>query len=210
MLVLLLRRLKRTRDVTRIVVATSTEASDDPVAAVAEDAGCEVFRGPLEDVLGRFVGAVTGFVGPVVRITADCPLVDPDQVDLVVRAYLSNPACDYASNVEPRVVPDGLDVEVVTADVLRKLDRELGPGRRREHVTAAIREHLREYVTCSVPGDTTLAQLRWTVDDAADLEFVRRLVSLLGPRRDLAGLEEILSVVRGEPSLLGFGGHRRG
>jgi spore coat polysaccharide biosynthesis protein SpsF (cytidylyltransferase family) len=138
-LALLLRRLKRARGIGEIVVATSTDASDDPVAELAAQLGAGVMRGPLADVLARFVLALGSRVGPIVRVTGDCPMIDPHVVDLTVECFLSVPGCAYASNVAPRTYPDGLDVEVVDADALRELDREdLTPGER-EHVGRATR-----------------------------------------------------------------------
>jgi spore coat polysaccharide biosynthesis protein SpsF len=204
-LVLLLRRLGRAAEVGRVVVATSTGVDDDPVAEAAEVAGAGVHRGPLEDVLGRFAGAARGHKGPVVRITADCPLVDPGLVDAVVRLL---PGADYACNVEPRGFPKGLDVEVLTAEALARLDAEATDPSDREHVTLLARRSPDRYRRANLAGSEELAGLRWTVDHPEDLEFVRLVVERLGERRYEAEMVEVLAAVRAEPSLADFNGRR--
>src|ERR1022692_3007184 len=124
MLLLLLRRLSHARRIDGIVVATSTDASDDPIDAVASSAGVAVSRGPRRDVRGRFLLAIGDRKDPIVRITADCPLIDPSIVDDTVERFLSVAGCAYASNILPRTFPDGLDVEVIDAAALRAVGRE--------------------------------------------------------------------------------------
>jgi spore coat polysaccharide biosynthesis protein SpsF len=208
MLALLLRRLRRAQRVGEIVVATSVEADDDAIAQLAEKLGVGVSRGPLDDVLGRFVGAIGEHEGPVVRITGDCPLVDPAIVDEVIERFESRPGCAYASNVEPRTFPDGLDVEVIDAAVLRALADEQLSAEEREHVTAVLRTNLKRFRKAALAHTPDLGMFRWTVDEQADLEFMRALVLRLAGRRHEAGLEEILRLVRVAPSLVEFHGRR--
>lgn len=209
-LALLLRRLRRARSLDEIVVATSTDQIDDAIAGLAAELGVAVGRGPRDDVLARFVGVVGDRTGPVVRITGDCPLIDPQVVDATVELFLSTSGCKYASNLEPRAVPDGLDVEVVDADVLRAIANETLSPADREHVTAAIRSQPERFPAASLPGTAELGRLRWTVDDPEDLAFMRAVVARLGAERYTAGIEEILSAVRAPPSLASFGGAERG
>ncbi len=210
MLGLMLRRLAAARSLREIVVATSTEAIDDPVAGFAARLGVGTARGPRDDVLTRFVLAVGEHRGPVVRLTADCPLIDAALLDATLDRFLATPGCVYASNLAPRMFPDGLDVEVVDADVLRAVASEdLSPAQR-EHVTLAIREQPDRFPAVALVGREDLGSLRWSVDEAADLQFVRAVVARLDDRRHAAGMEEILTAVRCAPSLAGFGGVRRG
>ena len=123
MLALLLNRLRRARRVGRIIVATSVDADDDPIEETVRAMGFAVHRGSRDDVLARIAGAVGGHSGAVVRITGDCPLTDPAIVDEVVDLFGRTAGCAYASNVEPRTYPDGLDVEVVSTDALREVGR---------------------------------------------------------------------------------------
>jgi spore coat polysaccharide biosynthesis protein SpsF (cytidylyltransferase family) len=206
MLALLLARLGRAERVGEIVVATSIEPIDDPVAELAEAIGVAVHRGPRDDVLGRFIGALDGRDGPVVRITADCPFVDPGIVDAVVELFASTPGCAYASNVVHRVHPDGLDVEVVDADALRAVALETDAASDREHVTPAVRADPERFPAAHLSGDPAHAGpahagLNWTVDEGADLTFVRRLADVLGDARSTARFLEILAAVRSDPVL---------
>jgi spore coat polysaccharide biosynthesis protein SpsF len=207
-LALLLRRLQRAVEVERIVVATSTEPADDRVEEVARDIVEDVYRGPLDDVLTRFVDAAAGHRGPLVRVTADCPLVDPDVVDEVIRLFRQTPGCAYASNVEPRSYPVGLDVEVIAPATLGWADSETRDLVDREHVTTLIRRSLTQFPVANLTYEEDLSELRWTVDTTDDLEFVRAVVARLGSRRHSAGLFEILEAVRQEPSLADFRGRR--
>jgi spore coat polysaccharide biosynthesis protein SpsF (cytidylyltransferase family) len=208
MLLLLLRRLSHARRLGGIVVATSTDASDDPIVGVAISAGVAVSRGPQRDVLERFLLAIGDREDPIVRITADCPLIDPAIVDDTVERFLSVAGCAYASNIQPRTFPDGLDVEVIDAAALRAVGREPLEIEDREHVTSAIRAQPGRFRQAAVVGACHLGELRWTVDEPEDLEFVRTLVRRLGARRHEAGLAEILSAVRAEPSLAAYHGCR--
>jgi spore coat polysaccharide biosynthesis protein SpsF len=208
MLLLLLRRLRHARRIHGIVVATSTDAADDPIADVAMGAGVAVSRGPQRDVLQRYLLAIGDRDDPIVRITADCPLIDPAIVDGTVERFLSVADCAYASNIKPRTFPDGLDVEVFAAAALRAVGHEPLAIEDREHVTSAIREQPGRFRQAAFLGARDLGELRWTVDEPEDLEFVRALVPRLAGRRHVAGFAEILSAVRAEPSLAAFHGCR--
>ena len=210
MLSLLLRRLARAQRIDRVVVATSVESEDAAVADVAHGLGVDVARGPLDDVLERFVQAMDAFAGPVVRITGDCPLIDPSLVDSAIAAFLARPGCAYASNIAVRTYPDGLDVEVIEPAALRVADAEATDPSDREHVTALVRRDPKRFPAVEIRHDTPLGDLRWVVDTEADLAFVRAVVVRLGDRRYEASLEEILEAVRTPPSLAGRYGGRRG
>jgi spore coat polysaccharide biosynthesis protein SpsF (cytidylyltransferase family) len=208
MLALLLRRLSHARQIGEIVVATSTDASDDPIARLALSVGMGVSRGPRSDVLERYLIAIGDHDGPIVRITGDCPLIDPAIVDDTVERFLSAPGCAYASNIEPRTFPDGLDVEVFDVAALHAVAREPLDLVDREHVTSAIRAQPQRFPQAAVVCACDLGELRWTVDEPEDLEFIRALVQRLADRRERAGLAEILSAVREPPSLATFHGRR--
>jgi spore coat polysaccharide biosynthesis protein SpsF len=196
MLAFQLRRLALASTVERTVVATSDRPDDDQIERVAREAGAGSHRGPLDDVLARVAGAAEGHDGEIVRLTADCPLTDPALVDQVVELHRSA-AVSYASNVEPRTFPDGLDVEVVSAAALREAAETVEDPLDREHVTTAIRRDPDHFPAAHVVHDPDLGDLRWTVDTEDDLEFVRTIVERLGDRRYTAGMAEILEVVGG-------------
>jgi spore coat polysaccharide biosynthesis protein SpsF len=208
MLALLLRRLQRASELQRVVVATSTEPADDRIEEVARQVGTDVYRGALDDVLARFVGAAAGHPGPLVRVTADCPLIDPGVVGEAIRLFERTRGCAYASNVEPRSYPVGLDVEVFSATTLEWAADATDDPTDREHVTTLIRRNLSQFHSAALVCEEQLSALRWTIDTVEDLDFVRAVVARLGPRRYTAGLREILAAVRQEPSLAGFHGRR--
>jgi spore coat polysaccharide biosynthesis protein SpsF (cytidylyltransferase family) len=208
MLVLLLRRLERARELERIVVATSTEPADDRIEEAVRETACDVYRGSRDDVLARFLGAAAGHAGALARVTGDCPLIDPELVDEVIRLFHRSPDCVYASNIEPRSYPDGLDIEVFSSATLEQLASDTDDPYHREHVTSAIRHDPQRYPSAALVGDEQLGNLRWTVDTMEDLEFVREAVARLGPRRHSAGMREILQAVRRDPSLADYKGRR--
>jgi spore coat polysaccharide biosynthesis protein SpsF (cytidylyltransferase family) len=208
MLALLVRRLQRSLEVERIVVATSSERIDDPIEELARTIACDVHRGPRDDVLARFVSAAEGTSGALVRLTGDCPLLDPGVVDEVIRLFHRTPGCVYASNIEPRTYPDGLDVEVFSREILEHVAAETDNAHDREHVTTAIRRELHRLPSAALVCDEKLGDLRWTVDTSEDLEFVREVVRRLGRHRHAAGMREILVAVRQEPSLAEYCGRR--
>jgi spore coat polysaccharide biosynthesis protein SpsF (cytidylyltransferase family) len=208
LLALLLRRLQHATELDRILVATSDETIDEPILDLVRTFGCDVYRGSRDDVLGRFVGAADAHPGPLVRITGDCPLIDPELVDETIRLFAGTPGCAYASNIEPRTFPDGLDVEVFNVETLRWASEHAVDASDREHVTTVVRRNLEAMTTAAVTCDEELGELRWTVDTSEDLEFLRAVVRRLGQRRHSAGVTEILGAVRAEPSLARLHGIR--
>jgi spore coat polysaccharide biosynthesis protein SpsF len=176
MLAQLLSRLSRAQRIDEVVVATSELDGDDAVAQVAEAEGVRVFRGDERDVLARMLGAARmAEADLVVRVTGDCPLIDPDVVDQVVSELGDH---DLASNAIIRTFPRGLDTEVLTRDALERIAELASSPESREHVTwFAYRERPDLFKLRSVEsgeGDR-YAALDWSVDTADDLERVRRL-----------------------------------
>jgi spore coat polysaccharide biosynthesis protein SpsF (cytidylyltransferase family) len=210
LLELMLRRLERSRELDVIVVATSVAAEDDAIERVAEARGCRVIRGSPTDVLSRFVQASEGHDGPIVRMTGDCPLIDPAVVDATVSLFAEAPRCAYASNIEPRSFPDGLDVEVVSKQALLAADSEARDPRDREHVTTMIRREPERFPRVAVANDEDLSALRWTIDEDGDLDFLRALAERLGESLQEAGYREVLHTIRGDAALMRAGGFVRG
>ena len=194
-----LRRLARCRQVDEIVVATTTNATDDPVVAVARAEGARWFRGSEADVLARYVGAARETKAEVViRVTADCPLIDPEVSDCVVEALLASQALyDYASNVAQRTYPQGLDTEALFADTLERVNRMARSSSAREHVTHYIlKERPELFSVRSVLDTIDSSDLRWTVDWPEDLALVRRLYEELDLAQRMTGYREIVAQVR--------------
>lgn len=196
-----LRRLAEARSIDEIVVATTRNGTDDPVAEVAEAEGARVFRGDEQDVLGRYLQAAReAGADVVVRITADCPLLDPEVVDRVVDAL--TPEADYAANVIERTFPHGLDCEALHLEVLERVDSLAESAAAREHVTWLINEERPElFVRVSVTDDEDNSDLRWTVDEPADLELVRRLYARYGLAQRRLPYRELIRAVRSDPEV---------
>jgi spore coat polysaccharide biosynthesis protein SpsF len=170
-------------DVDHVVVATSDLDRDDAVADVASDADVAVVRGSESDVLARFVTVVDEFpADDVVRLTADCPLMDPRLVEAVIATHRAHRA-DYTSNVLPRTFPKGLDVEVITSAALRTAAEEAPAGDEREHVTPFVYRRPERFRLANHLGEHSLGNERWTVDTLDDLDFVRRVVERLDDDR---------------------------
>ncbi|MEM9035787.1 MAG: glycosyltransferase family protein [Actinomycetota bacterium] len=166
--------------VDRVVVATSTGRDDDPVVEEADRLGVAVVRGPEDDVLARFVAAIDAYPCEwVVRITADCPLLDPAIVDEVVAVARSIPSCDHLTTDLRRHLPRGLDAEVSRADALRRATAE-AVDHHRSHVTTWFVEHPDRYVVRGLELPPDDGDLRVTLDTAEDLALLRAVVAELG------------------------------
>jgi spore coat polysaccharide biosynthesis protein SpsF (cytidylyltransferase family) len=175
-----LRRLAACERVDKIVLATTDRALDDPLVRLAEDEGVAWHRGSETDVLRRVrdaAGAASADV--VVRITGDCPLLDPGVVDDVV-CELQTSGCDYASNVVRRSYPKGLDAEALWWDTMERLDRLATSDAAREHVTwFAYQERPDLFLLRSVELDEDHSQINWSVDTEEDLRGVSALTQPL-------------------------------
>jgi spore coat polysaccharide biosynthesis protein SpsF len=197
-------RVARAGSVDDVAVATSVHPSDDGLAAHARRHGMHVSRGSLDDVLLRLVAAAEELDADVlVRVTADCPLVDPDVIDDVLAAHLRG-GHDFTANRLPppreRTFPIGLDVEVASMDVMRRSVVEATERHHREHVMPYLYESAGRFDVHVVDTEEDAGTVRWTVDTAADLVAVRALVEAASA--DVGtGWHELLRVWRASPAL---------
>jgi spore coat polysaccharide biosynthesis protein SpsF len=183
-----------------VVVATSTEAGDDPVADLAGSLGVPVVRGSEDDVLSRFVAALDAHpADAVVRLTADCPLLDPTLIDAVAGAWAAAPSLDYVSTVLVRCLPRGMDVELVTASALRAVDRT-AIGHDRVHVTSAVYADPTAYRLLGVCVTPPANDLRVTVDTLADLLLLRAVVAELPDAPP--SWRDVVALLRARPDLV--------
>jgi glutamate-1-semialdehyde aminotransferase/spore coat polysaccharide biosynthesis protein SpsF (cytidylyltransferase family) len=193
-------RVQKARLVDSVTVATTDQAGDALISEFCEREGIHCFRGSEEDVLDRFYRAAQlSSADIVVRITADCPLVDPAVIDKVVARFQQSD-CDYVSNAILYTYPDGLDTEVFSLAALERAWREARKPSEREHVTPYLRSG--KFRIASVESDTPVSpnEFRWTVDTALDLQFVRGIYAAMNGN-GVFGYKEILELLRRRPEL---------
>ena len=195
-------RVSRFTLVDELIVATSDLRADDTIVAECARIGAATFRGSELDVLDRFVGAADATGADVcVRLTADCPLLDPGVSDGIISVFLeADGAADYASNKIPQSFPRGLDTEVFSREALRRAAREARESYERTHVTAYMYRHPERFSLISVTSDIDRADWRWTIDTAEDLEFVRQIYSRLDGV-DNFSWHDVVALLEEEPSL---------
>lgn len=192
-------RADRISEVDEAVVATSVLEREKPLVEHLSARDVPVARGPEENVLARFVQAAEAEdADAVVRLTADCPLLMPDVSEKVVRAFKRR-ECDYASNTIERTYPRGLDTEVLAAQALQKTDRKATSPADREHVTRYVRKRPDKFRLCPVTDEVDRSDLRWTVDEEADLKLVRRIYEALGEQAMDADYKDVLAVLEERP-----------
>ena len=207
MLVRLLTRLRRVRRADGIIVATTTNAADDPIAALCKEQGIHCHRGSEHDVLSRFADA-TRLQGAdtVVRITSDCPLIDPDLIDQAIVAYEEGDS-DYVTNMLPPTWPYGMAVEVFSAAALAQAHAEATQAAEREHVTPFIYWHPERYRLRNVASPVDLSHHRWTVDTPEDYTLVSRLFDHLMPTRPHFTQADVLALLDRHPDWIALNQH---
>jgi len=199
MIGLLLSRLSRSKEIGDIVVATSVAELNAPLVDYIQQLGFACERGSEDDVLDRYLKAAKHYEADViVRITGDCPLVDPNLVDEVIRQFKESKV-DYFSNIDPPSYPDGLDIEVFTFTALEKSSEKTSDLFDREHVTPYLRNS-GEFKTGSMLFSEDLSALRWTVDEISDFNVVDRIFEHFSPRIDFSWLD-VLELQRESPEL---------
>ncbi|MCR5176763.1 MAG: glycosyltransferase family protein [Anaerovibrio sp.] len=192
-------RLERSKLIDEIVLATSTDSSDDALASIVLGTGTEVFRGNLEDVLDRYYQCAERHSPEhVVRITGDCPVIDWRLIDTVIKTHIEH-GNDY-TNLSGDY-PDGLDTEVMKFSVLKEAWEKAKMLSEREHVTLYIHNHKDDFRMERIPCDKKLGDLRWTVDEPQDFSFVEKVFSeLYGDNPDFA-MDDILELLDRKPEL---------
>ena len=202
-------RLKRVREADLLCLATTTNRSDDPLVALGEELGVHIFRGAEEDVLARYHGAASHLgARTVVRVTSDCPLIDPNVIDRVIARYkVRHPAEAYVSNTVVRTFPRGMDTEVFSFQALDEAYQEAVDPTEREHVTPFLIRRPERYPPGQVLLEPDAHQHRWTVDTPDDLELVRRMLEVLLPGHPEFALEDGLELLRRNPGWADLNAH---
>lgn len=192
----LVERLRYARHVDGVIIATTTHPRDDELAELGEALGLQVFRGSEEDVLDRYYHAAReAGLREVVRITSDCPLIDPHVVDQVVQHFAEG-HFDFVSTNHPATFPDGLDTEVFTFEALERAWRSAAEPHEREHVTPFIWDQPDVFRIGNVEHDVDLSRSeRWTLDYPEDFEFIRRVYEALYVEGQCFYMEDILNLL---------------
>lgn len=197
-------RLKRSRRMDALVVATSDAPEDAAVAALARSEGVHAFQGSLDDVLERMAAAARPFSPThVVRLTGDCPVADWEVIDTCIDTCVAG-AYDYCSNTLQPTWPDGIDVEVVRYEVLQTAAREATTLVEREHVTPFVNRRPERFRLHNLAHDVDLSALRWTVDEPRDLAFIRQVYAELFPAQPAFLTDDILNLLHRDPTLAGM------
>lgn len=194
-------RLRQVRLADEIVIATTTNDADQPIIELCERLGAAYYRGPEEDVLSRYYEAATHFgANVVVRVTSDCPLIDPGVMDEVIGLYINNrDKYDYVSNTLERTYPRGLDTEVFSMAALKKAYNEARGQSEREHVTLFIYRRPEQFQLANSSSAIDYSHHRWTVDTPEDFELIKRIFLGLYPVNSRFTWLEILDLLNENP-----------
>jgi spore coat polysaccharide biosynthesis protein SpsF len=198
-------RVKQSTHSQCVIIATTTNPDDDVIESACKRWSIPVFRGDSEDVLKRFCDAViyleTGNpkIDYVVRITGDCPLIDPAIIDKAVGTALSG-KYDYVSNTDPPTFPDGLDVEVISRSALFSAWKNAKLSSEHEHVTPFIRKN-KKFRKYNIKNTENLSGLRWTLDNEEDYIFIRKIYEGLSHLSDVFSMQDILNYLKDHPDL---------
>ncbi len=193
-------RLNRSKMIDKIVLATSTGISDDPLVKVVDEAGFKVYRGNLDDVLDRYYRCAKEYQPMhVVRITGDCPVIDWRLVDKVINIHIEH-GNDYTSLGEE--YPDGLDTEVMKFSALKEAWGKAKHLSEREHVTLYLRNHENQFKVEFIPCIKNLGYMRWTVDEPQDFIFITQVYAELYGSNQYFSMNDILLLLKKKPELM--------
>ena len=206
-----LERLRRVGLQDGIIIATTENKTDEPIVAFCDEQEIPYYRGSEEDVLARYYEAARNFrVSNIVRLTADCPLIDPAEIDRVIKVYLDGKGeVDYAANTLERTYPRGMDCEVFSFEVLKEIHKLATEPSDREHVTAYIYKHPEKFRLKNVTASQNHSDHRWTVDTPEDFELIRRIIEELYPVKPEFTLADILEAIHRHPDWMKINQHVR-
>lgn len=199
LLYLQIERLKKITIPHVIIIATTTNDTDSPIVSFCEQHGLTFFRGSENDVLSRYyLAAQKVQANVIVRVTSDCPLIDPFVIEKVLNSFLSS-GCDYASNTLERTYPRGLDCEVFSFKTLELAHKSALLDFQREHVTPYIYQNPNQFNLVSVINSSNLSHLRWTVDTVEDFDLINNIFTCLYPHNPFFSTNDILDCLNQNP-----------
>ncbi|ULT56476.1 glycosyltransferase family protein [Neobacillus drentensis] len=192
-------QVKRSRLIHQIVIATTTKEHEQPIIDLCTQLSVDYYRGSEDDVLSRYFETANHYKGEViVRLTSDCPLLDPETIDKIISKYLENPnKYDYVSNTLDRTYPRGFDVEVFSMGALEQAYNEAANAAEREHVTPYIYLHPNKFKAANVKHRNDLSSYRLTVDTEADLDVITLVITdLYSQNKTQFQLEDIIQLLQ--------------
>jgi spore coat polysaccharide biosynthesis protein SpsF len=208
MLTMQCERLKRAKNIQKLVIATSDQPEDDEIAAMCGEFSITCFRGSLSDVLGRFHAVAQAYpTTHIVRLTGDCPLADPGIIDEVI-SFCVDGGFDYASNTQRRTYPHGLDVEVMRRSCLDEAAHEARSEYEREHVTPYLYRRPKRYAIGNMAAEIDHSHLRWTVDWAEDYDFICAVYEALYPDNPDFRTEDVIALLKDRPEIVAMNASR--
>ncbi|WP_129691775.1 cytidylyltransferase domain-containing protein [Gottfriedia acidiceleris] len=201
-------RVKRAKCINEIIIATTINETDQKIVDFCELLSLTYYRGSEEDVLSRYYEAASICQADiVVRITADCPLIDPDIIDQIINDFIKNQShIDYVSNTVQRSFPIGMDVEVMTFPLIESINRLDLPQSYREHVTPYIYQS-GKYKIRQVLQETNKSHIRLTVDTPQDLNLISKILEEIYPDNPFFSLQDIYNLLDKNPKLLLINNH---
>jgi spore coat polysaccharide biosynthesis protein SpsF len=196
----LLERLRRCQKADEVVLATTTLPEDDPIVETALKMGVPVVRGSSEDLVSRYLQAAhEHHADVVVRVTGDCPLIDPEWIDRLIVQFIECKNVDYLSNTIERTFPRGMDAEVFSIKALEETDRLAVQPAEREHVTLFMYRHPEQFRLKNVRYPEDHSRHRWTVDTAEDFQLIEQLLSAIYPINKDFSLADLLALINLHP-----------
>lgn len=193
-------RLKQVKKIHQIILATTKNEEDKILLEIADKNNIIGYSGNSEDVLDRYYECAKKFSADhIIRITGDCPLLDPTLIDQMIEFFEKN-NFDYISNTLKPTFPDGLDVEIFSFKTLETIMEKSNLKSEREHVTTYLKTHLNEFETYNFTNDKDFSHHRWTIDEKEDLEFIKKIYSLSNSKLTL-NMQEILDIISNNPQL---------
>jgi spore coat polysaccharide biosynthesis protein SpsF len=202
-------RLKRVKQIDKIVVATTIEEQDNQIVDLCIKINTPFYRGSEDDVLSRYYeAALKNRADLVIRVTGDCPLIDPQIIDRIITYYIDNKnSVDYVSNILNRTYPRGMDVEVFSFSILKEANEEAAKDKEREHVTPFIISRPSRYRLHNIEHSTNLSHYRLTIDTSEDLDLVKKIFKELFFTNPEFRMKDILTVLEVNSEWLSINSH---
>jgi len=202
-------RVKQSNIINQIIIATTVKETDQPIVDFCENYGVEYYRGSENDVLSRYYEAAKSNDGDIiVRLTSDCPIIDPRIIDKTIIYYLENSSnFDYVSNTVERTFPRGMDTEVFSVNVLKKAYEEACLERDREHVTAYFYTNPEVFKIGYISNDKDYGNYRWTVDTSEDFQLIQLIVNKLYKKNEMFYMEDVIDLLEKHQSWVQLNAH---